>query len=113
MTYSSQNGVQIAAGGAANLLSLTDQDGTGVVNLVVLAKFQARADSTINGYLRLKYTTPLASPTEEVQDCAAELTAYYLREAKQQLTVRSPRPHRRCPRARTAAAIAAAPTTAA
>lgn len=86
MTYSSQTDVQIAAGGAANLLSLTDQDGAGVLNLTVLAKFQAKADSTINGYLRLKYSTPLASPTEEIRDCAAALTAYYLREAKQQLT---------------------------
>ncbi len=86
MTYSSQSDVQIAAGGAGNLVSLTDQDNTGAVDLVVLAKFQAKADSTINGYLRLRYTTPLANPTEEIRDHAAALTVYYLREAKQMLT---------------------------
>jgi phage gp36-like protein len=86
VTYASQSDVQIAAGGLANLISLTDQDGTGAVNLTVLAKFQARADSTIDGYLRLRYSTPLVAPTEEIKDHAAALTVYYLREAKQMLT---------------------------
>jgi phage gp36-like protein len=86
VTYSSQSDVQIAAGGSANLVSLTDQENSGVIDLVVLAKFQAKADSTIDGYLRLRYTTPLAAPTEEIRDHAAALTVYYLREAKQMLT---------------------------
>ena len=86
MTYSSQIDVQIAAGGAANLLSLTDQNTTGAIDLDVLAKFQAQADVTINGYLRLLYATPLVNVTEEIRDCAAALTVYYLRESKQMLT---------------------------
>jgi phage gp36-like protein len=86
VSYAAQSDVQVAAGGLANLVSLTDQNGTGAIDLEVLARFQARADSTINGYLRLRYTTPLANPTEEVRDHAAALTVYYLREAKQMLT---------------------------
>lgn len=86
MTYSSQIDVQIAAGGAAQLVALTDQDNMGAIDLVVLAKFQAKADSTINGYLRLRYSTPLAAPTEEIRDHAAALAVYYMREAKQMLT---------------------------
>lgn len=86
MTYASQGDVQVAAGGLANLVSLTDQNGTGAIDLDVLARFQARADSTINGYLRLRYTTPLASPSDEIRDHAAALAVYYLREAKQMLT---------------------------
>lgn len=84
--YSSQTDVQISAGGAANLVSLTDQNNTGMVDVLVLAKFQAKADSTINGYLRMRYATPLANPTEEITDHAAALTVYYLREAKQMLS---------------------------
>lgn len=86
MTYSSQIDVQIAAGGTANLASLTDQNNTGALDPVVLAKFQAQADSTINSYLRLRYSTPLANPTEEIRDAAAALAVYYMREAKQMLT---------------------------
>lgn len=87
MSYATQSDVQIAAGGIANLVSLTDQNNLGAdVDLVVLAKFQAKADATINGYLRLRYTTPLTNPTEEIKDCAAALAVYYLREAKQMLT---------------------------
>lgn len=86
MTYSSELDVQIAAGGVANLVSLTDQDNAGIIDLAVLAKAQAKADSTINSYLRLRYATPLAGPTEEIKDCAAALAVYYLREPKQMLT---------------------------
>ena len=86
MSYASQSDVQIAAGGVANLVSLTDQDNTGAIDLAVLAKVQAKADSTINSYLRLRYATPLVNPTEEIKDCAAALAVYYLREPKQMLT---------------------------
>jgi len=86
VSYASQSDVQIAAGGVANLVSLTDQDNTGALDLAVLAKAQARADSTIHSYVRLRYATPLVSPTEEIKDCAAALAVYYLREAKQMLT---------------------------
>jgi len=86
VSYASQSDVQIAAGGVANLVSLTDQDNTGAIDLAVLAKVQAKADSTINSYLRLRYATPLVNPTEEIKDCAAALAVYYLREPKQMLT---------------------------
>jgi phage gp36-like protein len=86
VTYSSQTEVQIAAGGRASLVALTDQDNTGEIDLAVLAKFQAKADATINGYLRLRSATPLVAPSEEIRDHAAALTVYYLREAKQMLT---------------------------
>lgn len=86
MSYASELDVQVAAGGAANLVALTDQNGTLAIDPVVLARFQAKADATIHGYLRLRYATPLASPSEEIRDHAAALTVYYLREAKQMLT---------------------------
>jgi len=63
VTYSSQSDVQIAAGGSANLVSLTDQENSGVIDLVVLAKFQAKADSTIDGYLRAT-----GAPSRTVED---------------------------------------------
>jgi phage gp36-like protein len=82
--------VQIAAGGPAKLQQLADQGNPnvppGAIDVDVLAKFQAKADATINGYLRLLYSTPLANPTEEIRDCAAALTVFYLRESKQSPT---------------------------
>jgi len=87
VSYSSQTDVQIAAGGHGNLISLTDQSGAlGAVDTDVLARFQARADATINSYLRIRYAAPLANPTQEIVDHAASLTVHYLREAKQMLT---------------------------
>jgi phage gp36-like protein len=86
VSYASALDCQVAAGGVANLVSLTDQNGTGALDADVLARFQAKADSTINGYLRLRFATPLASPSDEIRDHTAALTVYYLREAKQMLT---------------------------
>lgn len=86
MSYSTTMDCQVAAGGAANLISLTDQNATQALDLEVLARFQAKADATINGYVRLRAATPLANPTEEIRSHAAALTVYYLREAKQMLT---------------------------
>jgi phage gp36-like protein len=83
VTYSSLTDVQVAAGGLANLVSLTDQSGTQVaVDQDVLTRSQARADAFINGYLRIRYATPLASPSPEIRDMAAEIAVYFLRQAK-------------------------------
>lgn len=87
MTYSAQIDVQLAAGGLSQLIALTDQSGTlAAVDPVVLAIFQAKADSTINSYLRIRYACPLVTPSQDIIDQAAALTVYYLREAKQMLT---------------------------
>lgn len=86
MTYSSLIDCQVAAGGSANLVSLTSQDGGGALDVIVLAKFQAKADGVLNGYLRLRDATPLSAPSQEISDVAASLTVFFLREAKQMLT---------------------------
>jgi phage gp36-like protein len=82
VTYSSLTDCQVATGGAQVLAGLTDQGNGGALDLGVLAKFQDKADAFINGYLRQRYATPLASPSPEIRDLAAEITVYFLRQAK-------------------------------
>jgi phage gp36-like protein len=93
MPYSDQTDLEVAAGGLANLRTLTDQANIGELDLVVLARFQVKADGTINGYLRRRYATPIADPEPEIKNCAAELTVNYLRAAKQMVTEHEVKAH--------------------
>jgi phage gp36-like protein len=83
MPYTTQKDIEVAAGGRDALIALTDQSNTNTtIDLEVLAIFQAKADAFINGYLRARYATPLANPSREIVDCAAELAVYFLRQAR-------------------------------
>jgi phage gp36-like protein len=75
MAYATQQQIQIAAGGSAKLIELTDQEGTSAVDAAVLAEAQAKADGWINGYLRLRYAIPVTPLSVEGQATLSRLAA--------------------------------------
>ncbi len=82
MPYATQDQIQFAAGGPARFLSLTDWDGDNVADAVVVAQAQAGADGWIDEFLRARYSTPIANPTETLVRIAAEEAVYYIRRVR-------------------------------
>lgn len=82
MTYASQDQIQLAAGGSDRFTSLTDWDGDGTPDPGVIAEAQARADGWLDGYLRQRYSTPIAAPTDTLQRLAADECVYWLRSKR-------------------------------
>jgi phage gp36-like protein len=80
MAYATQEQIQIAAGGAAALLQLADFDNDGVIDADVIARAQVTADGLIDGYLRIRYVTPIASPTATLTGLAADEAVYQIRK---------------------------------
>lgn len=82
MAYASQSDLDFAAGGAARWLQLTDWDGDGQVDASVVASATTAADGWIDGYLRLRHATPIASPSATLRLLAARETVYQLRASR-------------------------------
>ncbi|MDQ3295078.1 MAG: DUF1320 domain-containing protein [Myxococcota bacterium] len=78
----------MAAGGAQNFLELTDWNGDGVSDADVVAHAQAKADGWIDGFLRNRYTPlPLAAPSETLKRIAAEEAIYWLKQARNMVSI--------------------------
>lgn len=86
MSYASDNDLEFAAGGAARLVQLADWDNDGVADADRLTQAKAKADGFIDGYLRKRYTTPIASPTETLKRLAAAEAVYLLRLSRGMVT---------------------------
>jgi phage gp36-like protein len=82
MAYATQAQMQLAAGGEERFLALTDWDGDGAIDAPVVAEAQKRADGWIDGYLRLRYATPLTTPSETIIRLAADEAVYWLRKSR-------------------------------
>lgn len=82
MPYATQAQLELAAGGAARLTSLTDwnQDGSG--DAAVIAEALAVADGLIDGYARSRYATPIANPSDTLRRVAAQEAVYWLRSSR-------------------------------
>ncbi len=87
MAYSTQAQLAAAAGGAAALAELADNDGNGQVDAAVLAQAQAAADAEIDAKARRLWGSAL--PFDPIPDVisalAAEETVYRLRMYKRML----------------------------
>lgn len=83
MPYASTTDIQHAAGGADRLVQLADWDSDGVADAAVITAVQAEADGWIDGYLRLRYATPIESPTSTLVQLAAAECVYRLRRRRQ------------------------------
>lgn len=86
MAYSAQADVELASGGLANLISLTDFDGAGIVNATSLTAAIASADSWIDSYLQSRYATPLNPVPEHIKRLSAAETVYQLKVARRAVT---------------------------
>jgi len=85
MAYATQQQVQIAAGGSAKLIELTDQEDTAAIDATVLAEAQKKAEGWMHGYLRLRHTVPVTNLSAEgaatMARLSADETVYQLRSA--------------------------------
>lgn len=70
-----------------DLAQLTDDTGAGTLSTTKVDAAIAAADARINGYLRFRYTLPLAAVPEEIRDISIHLTIYELYNRKQSLLI--------------------------
>jgi phage gp36-like protein len=82
MAYATQAQIQMAAGGPERFVQLFDWDRDGVADANVIAEAQARADGWIDGFLRLRFSTPVANPSDTLVRLAADEAVYWCRKAR-------------------------------
>ncbi len=82
MPYATQAQIQLAAGGEKSFIDLADWDGDNVADAVVVAEAQERADGWIDGYLRLRYATPIATPSATLIRLAADEAVYWIKSSR-------------------------------
>ncbi len=87
MAYATQILLVLHAGGQASFDQLFDFDGDGVADADAIARAQAAADGWIDQYLRLRYVTPIATPTETLKGLAADEAIYQIKKWKPALGV--------------------------
>lgn len=76
-----------------SLINLTDDAGTGAVNVDVLNAAIGRADRTIDAYLRGQYIVPFDPVPPEVRSLSADLTWYLLEQRRTMVTEASRQAH--------------------
>jgi phage gp36-like protein len=64
--------------GQQELLELTDEDGSGVIDEVRVGRALSDADAEINSYLAGRYTLPLAQSSDELVRLACDVARYRL-----------------------------------
>lgn len=82
MAYATQTQISLAAGGDQRFLELFDWDGDGVVDALVVSEAQSRADGWIDGYLRGRYATPIATPSDTLIRLSADECVYWARKKR-------------------------------
>lgn len=93
MPYSTQADVERVAGGADELIELTDQDGDGVLDTAVLNDAIAAADSWIDSYAQRRYEVPFATVPDVIRRYSAQEAVYRLRQDRNNLTDRDDERH--------------------
>jgi len=64
------------------LVQLTDDEGLGEIDAVVLARAIADADATIDAYLQGRYSVPLATVPDKVRQVSADVAIFHLYSRK-------------------------------
>ncbi len=85
MAYCTRAQLEVACGGAAALLQLSDQDGNGVEDPTVVDQAMNDAAGFIDSYASRRFSVPMATSTT-LAAINARLARYYLREARRMLT---------------------------
>ena len=60
------------------LVQLTDDEGLGEIDTVVLARAIADADATIDAYLQGRYSVPLVSTPDKIRQVSADVAIFNL-----------------------------------
>lgn len=71
MAYLTQAALEVAVGGPAKLVQLTDDDGDGAADAGVIAQLVAETDGYIDSYCHKRYRVPLAAPPAVILAIAA------------------------------------------
>lgn len=61
-----------------NLIQLTDDSGSGIVDTDVVSQAIAYADELIDGYLRGRYTLPLTSTPNLIKKLSIDIAVYHI-----------------------------------
>ena len=83
MAYSTQDDVQMAAGGEKKLLELSDIETEGEINAEVVAQAVADADAEIDSYARQRFSVPFNPVPAIVRQKSAEEAAFLLKQRRQ------------------------------
>lgn len=86
MAYATQTDLELACGGAARLVELADWDQDGAIDAAVVTAQLEAADGWIDGYLRTRFATPIASPSATLIRVVAEEAIYLLRRRRNMVT---------------------------
>jgi phage gp36-like protein len=83
--YATQQLLVNAAGGTARFVALTDWDNDAASDADVVALYQTQAESWIDSFIPVRYSPPLASPSDELRALAAAETIYRIRSEREQI----------------------------
>lgn len=79
MPYATQDKMQEVAGGADRFLALTDFDGDGAIDAIVVASAMAAADSWVDGYIPQRYVPESFTPSAELVELASREAVYRIK----------------------------------
>ena len=82
MAYLTQAALEVAVGGSAKLIQLTDDDGNGAPDAGVIAQIVAEVDSLVDSYLHKRYAVPLAAAPTTITALVARMGARAARRRK-------------------------------
>lgn len=82
MAYSTQTDVELAAGGAAKLVELADQDGDGSLDTSAVEQAIADADALINSYAQRRNAVPYSPVPDIIRRYSAREAVYQLKVAR-------------------------------
>lgn len=82
MPYSTQMDVQIAVGGSAKLIELSDLESLGAIDSDVVAKAILDADALIDSYIGQRMKLPLATTPAVISGLSASMAARNLRRGR-------------------------------
>lgn len=87
MPYATQALLVLHCGGQATFDQLYDFNGDGVADADAIARALSAADGWIDQYLRLRYATPIAVPSETLKGISADEAIYQVKKWKPTLGV--------------------------
>jgi phage gp36-like protein len=86
MSYSTKNDILALEMTAQEMEQITDDDKTGAIVSSIVDAAILKADTSIDGYCRDRYTVPFNPVPDEIKFLSAEMAAYWLWRRRQQVS---------------------------